>query len=707
MAARGVTDINTLEISGSTSRTIDIGVGNTLRLGASGGVWLSSNAPLYTEITIGKSGSAGTLTAGGGDGIAGELVLGSSGVGATASRVSSTALTVNSTIADNGAGSVRVIVGTSPYLDSQGVPQTINGAVEFRAANTYTGGTWVNYGMLRVTDANGLGTGLVTVAPPSGVDLSRMQGVVRNDFVLGGLLVLGSSLGDSSSILTLDSVNVTVGAYYGQHVINSKITGAYGMPLSGTGSVTLTNNGNDFQGDLVIGFSATVRVGAAGGVLPHGFGKGNVLFDYGFGSSDYRALDLNGFDLTINGLGTQESTSSTAAHVTNSAAGSGTATLTLGDGDATTTFSGLVQDGPTAKTAITKIGGGVQTFSYSGTPYGTFAANTYSGATAVQRGVLQAGSSGAFSAKSAYIISAQGRLRLNGFSNAIGSLAGDGIVLNGGTTAATLTLGGDNSSTTFSGSLQDGLGGGVLSLTKVGTGTQTLSGVNTYTGVTRVLAGKLILTGSLTSDVTVSDGALFVNNSTTPFNGTLTMAGNGPSSRATLSGRGTIGSAIALNNIGSTLSPGNSPGILTFTTGQTWNSFTYDWETNDFKGTGAGVNFDQVVINSSLALTGGPGSYRFNVLSLTSANLSGTVANFEETTQTWQVLTTTGGITGFDATNWTLDMSGFATDVTPSGSFALQQSGNNLQLVYTPVPEPSGAVLVGAGLAVAGLKRRR
>ncbi|WP_238263193.1 autotransporter-associated beta strand repeat-containing protein, partial [Methylobacterium mesophilicum] len=65
----------------------------------------------------------------------------------------------------------------------------------------------------------------------------------------------------------------------------------------------------------------------------------------------------------------------------------------------------------------------------------------------------------------------------------VGSLAGQGRVALG---SARLTAGGDNSSTTFAGTL-DGTGG----LTKAGAGTLTLAGTNTYTGGTTIAAGTL------------------------------------------------------------------------------------------------------------------------------------------------------------------------------------------------------------------------
>lgn len=80
--------------------------------------------------------------------------------------------------------------------------------------------------------------------------------------------------------------------------------------------------------------------------------------------------------------------------------------------------------------------------------------------------------------------------------------------------------------------------GGVagMSLTKNGASTQTLSGVNTYTGLTSVQQGILSIAGSVVGDVTVSSGG-------------------------TLKGSGTIGGVTLIEN-GATLSPGNSVGTI-------------------------------------------------------------------------------------------------------------------------------------------------
>src|SRR6516225_9157680 len=140
------------------------------------------------------------------------------------------------------------------------------------------------------------------------------------------------------------------------------------------------------------------------------------------------------------------------------------------------------------------------------------------------------------------------------FSNTAGP-AGDGNISAGSIAGAgnyylgsnQLTVGGNNLSTTVSGVISDcgptGLecsasgatGGG---LTKVGSGTLTLTGASTYTGDTNVNEGVLNVIGSLVSAVTVNSGG-------------------------TLTGTGTIG-GLSVGS-GGIVAPGNSIGTLRVT----------------------------------------------------------------------------------------------------------------------------------------------
>jgi len=102
-----------------------------------------------------------------------------------------------------------------------------------------------------------------------------------------------------------------------------------------------------------------------------------------------------------------------------------------------------------------------------------------------------------------------------------GSIEGSGLVFLGG---VNLTVGTNNLSTTFSGVMQDGgfSGGTGGSLTKTGTGKLTLSGANTYTGVTIVNAGTLLV--SNTTGSATGPGAVKVNAGTLGGSGTITGA---------------------------------------------------------------------------------------------------------------------------------------------------------------------------------------
>lgn len=103
-----------------------------------------------------------------------------------------------------------------------------------------------------------------------------------------------------------------------------------------------------------------------------------------------------------------------------------------------------------------------------------------------------------------------------------GSIEGAGNYVLG---ANTLTTGSLNTSTQVDGVIS-GTGGG---LTKLGTGTLTLTGANTYTGETTVSAGALAISGfgsiSSSSLVTVN-ATLDISASAVPFNAITTLAGN-------------------------------------------------------------------------------------------------------------------------------------------------------------------------------------
>jgi len=248
---------------------------------------------------------------------------------------------------------------------------------------------------------------------------------------------------------------------------------------------------------------------------------------------------------------------------------------------------------------------------------------------------------------------------------------------------------------------------GAGNVIKDGAGTLTLSAANTYTGATNVTAGTLAVTGTgsinSSSGVTIASGAVFRYNSSTALTTAITNNGG------TLTGSGTLNVALALNSTNDVLAPGNSPGTMTLGVSQTWNSFTYEWETNNFTGTEAGTNYDLIAITGTLNLTANTaGSYILDLVSLMGDNASGNVPNFSEINRSWAIVTTTAGISGFDESFWTINSSGFTSDPVWTGtwSLGLGNDDKDLLLTYTVIPEPKAAILGALGILLL-LRRRR
>src|SRR5262245_46156911 len=147
---------------------------------------------------------------------------------------------------------------------------------------------------------------------------------------------------------------------------------------------------------------------------------------------------------------------------------------------------------------------------------GKFTVNSganYTGSTTVNGGTLAIGVANAVPVTSDLIVNSSNSFDLNGFDQTVASLSGIGTVTNSSGTPSTLTI---NIDAAAAAAQFDGVLAGNLSLTKTGSGLQTLAGANpnTYTGSTSVTDGVLVLdkavgTTAVPGVLTIGDGVGF------------------------------------------------------------------------------------------------------------------------------------------------------------------------------------------------------
>ena len=189
--------------------------------------------------------------------------------------------------------------------------------------------------------------------------------------------------------------------------------------------------------------------------------------------------------------------------------------------------------------------------------------------------------------------------RLSCGGETIAGLSGNGTLTVTGI-AGTLTVGAGDVSSTFAGTMTNSSSGANLfSLTKIGSGTLTLTGTSTATGATAVDGGTLAGTGALASAVTINTGATLAPGaaSIAPFaTGTLTLAA-GATLAAELNSTGTP-KADRVNVTGNVTLAGNLtvtdvagvPAVLTVGTKLTIVSYTGTL-TGEFNGKPEGATF--------------------------------------------------------------------------------------------------------------------
>ena len=391
----------------------------------------------------GIGGGNGTGTAGGGGGFGGGGGAGSSGSGGAGG------------FGGGGGGSNDTAGGAGGFGGGGGGVNISAGA-----AGGFGAGAGNAFGASEASGGGGAGLGGAIFVQEGGTINFAGALSINGSTVTGGAgggngAGAGSAFGGALFLQGSGTFTFSPGSGETQTISNS-IADLGGS--GGSGSYQLVKNG---AGTLVLGGTNSYSGGTAinAGTL-------SVSTDANFGTA--------GTGLSFDGGTLQTTASFTAGRTVTLNAGGGAFETATG-----TTLT--LNNGVHGTGGLIKTGTGTLILDGTVSPPGV----NYSGATVVRQGTL----GGQLSAASAYTIEAGGVLNVTDMP-AIGSLAGAGTVR--ATTTSTvdiLRVGANNSSTTFSGTLEDGPGRLILS--KIGTGTLTLTGTNTYTGGTMIGGGTL------------------------------------------------------------------------------------------------------------------------------------------------------------------------------------------------------------------------
>ncbi len=518
-ATATIYDGGTLELSGGFSRSNLVSVTGT-GVGGNGAI----------RNVSGTNTLSGTITETGATTIAADT--------GTTLNLTGTLTGTNTTTTFAGAGNIavaRITTGTGAVVVNSTGTVTYNGTTN---ANTYTGLTTVNSGTLVLSKSAGtdaIGTGGLQV---SGGTARLTAGNQINDTATvtvnsGTFDVNGQT--ETIKALAGTGGTVAIGAL-GTLAINGSTSTSYAGALtgtstsslnkSGTGTLTLTGASSGMSGAVNLSAGSIKASGTATNILGTGTvavtGTGNLQLEGGAtltnamslnstGSGSGAVQNLSGTNtlsgaVTLAGSSRLQSDAGTLA-LTNTVA-LGANTLTVG-GSGNTSAAGVISGtGNLVKSdsgTLTLSGGSANTFSGTTTVNdGTLNLNKTAGVNALATAAVTVGDGigGASSANlvllasnqiadtTAVTLNSDGRLAVNNtFTESIASIAGTGLV--DLSTSGYLTIGADNSSSTFAGSIT-----GTGTLEKAGTGLLTFNSTISYAGTLTLSGGTLRLNGT-------------------------------------------------------------------------------------------------------------------------------------------------------------------------------------------------------------------
>ena len=651
----------------NTIRYTGTGVSNVTLGNSPNGNGLLTNGILNAGTATLNFGTAGSGTAGLVIGANAELVLNAANAG----------IYITAAIHNKGT-----IAGTPTFgTDASAVTIAAAGlnSVTLGGANTYTGTTTVGSGTLIAISAAALGTNAAGTTVASGATLD-----VRADIGTEALTVGGTGVGGNGALIAAvgtgtvgGTVTLTENTSVGGSAtlnLNGVIGdggGARGLTKVGAG-VTSLNAANTYTGATTIS-EGTLQLGNGGttGALATSStitNNGSLVFNRS--NTVTQGTDFSGSAITGTGSVTKLGTGTLILNTANTYAG----TTTLGVASGTDGILRIAHNNALGTTA-----GGT-----------AITGNSQNGRLELSGNITVTGETLTISGRQGTAAAAAALSNFSGNNTWTGDVNFNtgGSEYNIESQAGTLTISGQISGASLSGArnlnlqgagngevsgnIVNGSGGATVSATKTGAGTWTLSGTKGYTGNTTVSQGTLLINGSISTSV-------------------LTTVQTG----ATLGGSGTVG-ALTVQS-GGILAPGTSPGNLTVSNGLTLGGIL-SWELAALSTSNPGTDFDTVTVTAgNVDLTGAS-------LGLNLGAYAPTAIPFWQTAQTWSgILNNTGlgSLTG--AFTITTDQTPWAS----LGSFSNTYTGNDVNLVWTPVPEPRAATLAGALLAAGLLRRRR
>ncbi len=681
--SRAVTVSGTLSpASVSVTGSQDYTFSGSGSLNGSGPFTMSGTGTLTLAIANNSTGqttlSSGTLTVATGGSISGPVVVNGGTLNANATSSLTGSLTVN--------GGTVVGAGTTSLPGTI----TINGGLVSIASNTRlpsTAAVLINGGTLEFTGGSSTNTNQVFTIGSNGGTISVDSGFVAS--MLGNQL-----LGPNNTLTKIGAGTLTLGS-------------------SGTSTVS-TINVNEGIFRLTSGrIGGTSALNVASGATLYILDTTTFTTTSPFSMASGGSITLNGDGANVPGV--------TGSSLLGTTTGSGAYLHTLDEaGSATAGVNIPITLASTSRFTLTALGrnSGIDTVTDTFTQTisgvgglikdgeGTMilaAANTYGGSTIISNGTLQI-SSGADRLPTGTTLqlgesgsSNSGVFDMNGQNQTVAGLTSGGTgtanqIINSASGTPTFTVNYAGSSPqTFSGALGGGATGNSFAFAKSGSGTVVLTGSNSFSGGT-----------------TVSGGTLLANNTAGSATGTGNVAVN---SDGTLGGNGTItpgtGNTVSVNN-GGTITAGTGVGSSALAIGANGltlnNSSTYQ-----VKLFGTGPN-DISLLNVTGDVTIGSGALlKLDLSGLSSSDVSNLrTAVGQGNTQTYTIITGTGSVGNFSASNFSISNVGSFNS--SEWSLVTNPSAGTVQLAFSPVPVPEPATVLGiaaGALGLGGLVRRR